>query len=169
VQDKQALNFRKISVFDAPIFASWRKDSKLGWQVGWALDPKKWKIKDEIDWIKSSLMNKSTQFWSCRVGETLVGRVGIYNIDWEEKSGEVSILIGNPKFREQGIGVEMLKYALEKGYSELALDQIYATIFDDNDGALRFFEKNNFEKSGKVGTMNFLGTARKFAYLDHKK
>ena len=135
--------------------------------MGWAIDPKKWNISAEKDWIRKSHFDKTSQFWAALNDDEVIGRVGLYHLNPKEKLGEVSILIGKPKFRNQGFGQEMLDFVLDAGYRELKLEGIYATIFEDNDRALRFFESNNFKKSGRIGEMDYLGKKRKFYYLDH--
>ena len=169
MQDNQDLNFKKINLGFAPVFASWRKDALLARQVGWAIDCKKWSINDEKKWILKMINDKRSHFWACLLGDKVIGRVGIYNIDLIKKTGEVSIFIGQKAYRGKGYGKKMLKFVLEKGYKYLLLKDIYATIFDDNYGAAGFFEKNGFKKSGKTDTMNFLGEKRKFYYFDHIK
>ena len=169
VQEKQDLNFRKIRLIDAPTFSKWRKDEQLGYQVGWDIDPKKWNLRNEQDWIRRALLDRGSNFWACILGDEVIGRVGVYHVNLAKKSGEISILIGNPKYRGGGIGKSILKFAVEQGYNELALSKIYATIFEDNDGAIRFFEASGFKKSGSVDQMRFRGQKRTFLYFDHIK
>lgn len=42
-----------------------------------------------------------------------------------------------------------MKKMIEKGFSELGLDEIYWCVAPENTRALRFYDKNGYERSGK--------------------
>jgi len=74
--------------------------------------------------------NSNTRYWAfCLKGECMVmGYGGIENIRWENRQGEISILIA-PDYRGKGYGAEGVELILNQAFMYMNLDRIYGECF----------------------------------------
>lgn len=61
----------------------------------------------------------------------LIGMAGIENIEWENRRGEISLIL-DPNQRGNGAGVDALKMLLDKGFNELNLNSIWGLCYECN-------------------------------------
>jgi RimJ/RimL family protein N-acetyltransferase len=77
----------------------------------------------------------------------IIGHVEIIWIDYEKSNGMLGpILIGDPKLRGKGYGREVAKLAVEFGFNNIGLNEIYLWVFEFNIAAIRCYEKIGFKK-----------------------
>jgi len=72
-------------------------------------------------------------------GDELVGYGGIENIQWENRLGEISVLIG-PEFRQKGLGREAVEKILDQAFKVLNLHAVWGECYTCTP-ALLFWEK----------------------------
>ncbi len=60
-----------------------------------------------------------------------IGMVGIENIQWENKLGEISLLL-NPEYNNQENLEQALKLILDQGFNYLNLENIYTEVYKCN-------------------------------------
>ena len=75
-----------------------------------------------------------------------LGTLDLYEIDWDEESAYVGILIADPLNRRKGAGQFALELALERMWNELAITTAFARIQPDNSASLKLFKKAGFKK-----------------------
>ncbi|NQY74272.1 MAG: GNAT family N-acetyltransferase [Candidatus Margulisbacteria bacterium] len=66
------------------------------------------------------------------------------NINWEEKSCEISFVIGHPDFQGKGLASETVAKMLEILFYTFDLEQIRAGYFEGHEASRRILEKNKF-------------------------
>ena len=71
--------------------------------------------------------------------DAFVGFGGIENIHLENRTGEISILIG-PEFRGQGAGKEALRLMLDQAFNVLNLDIVHAECYLCNE-SIKWWDK----------------------------
>lgn len=79
-----------------------------------------------------------------------IGICGLINLNIDEKSAEVAIIIGEIKFHGKGIGSIILKKLIDFGIKKYELVRIEARIFDYNDKSINVFEKVGFSFEVKL-------------------
>lgn len=72
------------------------------------------------------------------------GTTFLKNIDTVNKSAEFGIFIGEESYRGKGIGTVATQKTIKLGFEELCLRSINLTVFSDNLGAIRSYEKAGF-------------------------
>ena len=72
-----------------------------------------------------------------------VGVCGLINLDFENKSGEIAIML-DEKNRKKNFGSESLRLLVKYGFEQLRLHRIVAEVFEFNDASIRLFEKMHF-------------------------
>lgn len=86
--------------------------------------------------------NSFCRFWAVRgnLAEiNLIGMVGIVNIEWENRLGEISIII-SPNQRGKGQGKKAIDLLLNAGFNQLNLENIYGECYEVNKNYIKFWE-----------------------------
>jgi RimJ/RimL family protein N-acetyltransferase len=78
-------------------------------------------------------------------GGNPIGVCGLINIDKENKSADVAIILGEKNQRGKHFGSESLKLLVNYGFKKLKLHRIGAEIFEYNKRSVNLFEKLNFK------------------------
>lgn len=84
--------------------------------------------------------------------ETLDGRhIGgtqLRRFDHVSRSAEFAIVIGETEYRGKGYGTEATRLMARIGFEEYNLNRIWLTVWADNAGAVRAYEKAGFTREG---------------------
>jgi RimJ/RimL family protein N-acetyltransferase len=82
-------------------------------------------------------------------GNSLIGYGGIENIEWENRHGEISIIIA-PEYRGKGYGAEGVQLFLQEAFDALNLHAVHGECYYSHDGPA--FWKHLVEKYRGWGT-----------------
>ena len=77
-----------------------------------------------------------------------VGNIDISNIDWVNRTGTFNILVGNTSFQGKGLGYEASHLILNHGFNKLNLERIGLGVHENNDQAVRLYNKIGFKQEG---------------------
>jgi hypothetical protein len=70
----------------------------------------------------------ATRYWAVADGDVLLGYGGIENIIWENRNGEISLLMA-PNERGKGLGAEAAELILEQAFYRLNLEHVYGECY----------------------------------------
>lgn len=123
--------------------------------VGWLNDPevcrhnrhgKGYTLAKAREYFQSVENSSVTQVFAIieKLSGVHIGNISINDIDWNTRSGEISILMGEKQFWGRGLGGEAVRMALDFGFRELALQRMWIGFTADNDGMRRIAEKLQF-------------------------
>jgi len=85
--------------------------------------------------------------------DALVGLVTIDGILWNQGTGWLTLAIGEPARRDQGMGSEALRLALAFAFGELNLHRLQLTVFSYNARAIHVYERAGFLREGSFREM----------------
>jgi RimJ/RimL family protein N-acetyltransferase len=74
-----------------------------------------------------------------------IGTVHLRNLDRENGSAELAIVIADKSLQGRGYGTDALNCLVDFGFGELRLERIYLHVFDFNTRARRSYEKAGFQ------------------------
>ena len=74
----------------------------------------------------------------------LIGRLGIFAIDWNRREAELGIVIGERAYQNRGYGRDGIRTLLRHLYTSSSLDTIFLYTFADNHRAQRAFAAVGF-------------------------
>ena len=74
-----------------------------------------------------------------------IGNCTLRNIDRENGSAEVAIVVTEKASQGRGLGTDALNCLVDFGFGELRLERIYLHVFDYNARAMRSYEKAGFQ------------------------
>ncbi|WP_336045701.1 GNAT family N-acetyltransferase [Solibacillus ferritrahens] len=79
----------------------------------------------------------------------LIGFVTIHSIEWNNRTGVLSIGIGESSNRNNGYGSDALKLILRYAFQELNLDRVGLEVIEYNKGGIKAYEKVGFQQEGR--------------------
>ncbi len=129
------------SLSDFEIIRRWRNECLQALRTPFMLTQEM-----QADFYKNVVCNRNSniRFWSAKnkgniYGKDFIGLVGLVNICWENRSGEISIILDGEE-RGKGHGKEAMCLLLKEGFDNLNLDIIYGECYFCND-SLGFWKK----------------------------
>jgi RimJ/RimL family protein N-acetyltransferase len=141
---------RALEPKDKELLYKWRNDREVFSLTGGntffisSLREEKWiedAIFDDIN-IRLAICIKS----ECKY----IGNVNLTKVDHLNKTGEISIFIGDKGEWGKGYGSEAFNLMLEYGFSELGLNCIYLTVIDNNQRAIELYKKCGLKEEGTL-------------------
>lgn len=127
---------------DAPTILSWENNPE-NWEVSDNTSP--YSIEDIEQLILSFQNHKEPsqlRFMICK-DEILLGAVDIFDINYENKSGSIGILIAEDEFRRKGYASKALQL-IELEAQKLGVHQLKALIHTKNNKSRNLFEKMGY-------------------------
>jgi len=140
----QKLELKRIRKEDLKQIIKWRNDSKIiKFNTQFFLlnmeYQKKWF--DEI-----TKKNSKSEMFVFKYGNGIVGIGGLIHHDFQNKSADIAIILGETRIRGKGFGTRALEMLVEYGFKHMKLHRIGADIFEYNKISLKLFEKLEFKK-----------------------
>ena len=84
-----------------------------------------------------------------------VGLVGLHHLDPRDHHAELGLLIGDPADWGRGLGSEATRLVVAYGFDTCNLHRIYLTVYEDNSGARRIYERMGFKLEGTLREHGF--------------
>lgn len=139
---------RPLILEDAKTSYLWRNDPSIWTYTGFKASHT---ITEEMetDWLRNNL-NKPDQsrFAICVKGlDNYIGNVQL--LDFQGKTAELHLFIGNKLYWGKGIGFQATVLILKYGFFERKLEVIYLKVHPSNIAAVSVYEKAGFQITGK--------------------
>jgi RimJ/RimL family protein N-acetyltransferase len=155
----EGIRLRAMERGDIPMFVSWFNDPDVTLGLGMTVPLGQ---ADEEGWFERTLALPAEQHplvievrHSDPMGMGMVewlpvGNCGFHKINWQFRSAEFGIVIGEKDFRNKGVGTSAVKLLLEHGFHNLNLHRVSLQVHADNPGAIRCYEKAGFRLEGRL-------------------
>ncbi len=129
-------------ISDAEAILSWENNHE-NWEVSDNSSP--YSIEDILQLIESfrDTDEPSQLRFMIHSGELLLGAVDIFDINYENKSGAIGILIAEREFRRKGVASAALDL-IEGEAQKLGIDRLSALIHSENEQSRKLFEKMGY-------------------------
>ena len=136
---------------DAKAILKWENNPD-NWGVSDNSSP--YSLKDIVQLIESFQSSKNpTQLrFIIYSSEILLGAVDIFDINYENKSGAIGILIAEDEFRRKGYAAQALNL-IEAEAKKLGINRLSALIHSENEQSRKLFEKMGYliKSNGEIG------------------
>lgn len=134
----------------------------------WENDPEIWKVSDTLKpfsrfQIKQYIQNsnrdifeeKQVRFMIClNSDDTAIGTIDLYDFEPYHLRAGIGILIGEKRFRKQGLAFEALQTAIQYSFEIIGLKQLYCTIDTTNIESINLFSGIGFIPAGTLKQWN---------------
>jgi hypothetical protein len=148
------IKLRTIVSPDLYILRQWRNDPEIMART------RQWRMLEEnehFDWFENLDPNKNMmRMIECTDVATTnsvffrVGVCGLTNIDWVNRSAEISIYIGDTSYRRIGIAEEVINRLKKIAFDDMNLYRIWAEVYSFNVPGINLFRKCKFKKEGRI-------------------
>lgn len=84
-----------------------------------------------------------------------IGWVGIYEINWISRKGEIRFFVGEKKFWGRGYATEAVSLLVDYAFNKLNLHRVYGGTNKENKGSIKVFKNNGFHEEGTLKEEHF--------------
>jgi RimJ/RimL family protein N-acetyltransferase len=79
-----------------------------------------------------------------------IGVVGFHGLDWRNRSVECGLFIGERAVWDAGYGTDTMRTVARFAFLELNLNRIFLKVYEDNERAIRCYQKVGFQIEGRL-------------------
>lgn len=137
------LYLRALESADAtPDYCRWLNDP----EVNRFLATKAATIEELRQYILSKNSKSDTLFCGIFVTEsnTQIGTIKLEYIDWEKRTADIALMIGDKRYWGQGMAAEAMRILIEYAFRELRLLEVTLGVLVQNEAAVRVYRKLGF-------------------------
>jgi RimJ/RimL family protein N-acetyltransferase len=133
-----------------PLYARWYGDEEVWHLTSWAAEPlHRTAVEKLFEDREKSAMDDS--FAIHREGEEEpLGVISLTNINKANASADLSVIVGDEKDRDKGLGTEAIRVILRYAFEDLGLRRVGLSVFEFNEPAIRAYEKLGFKREGRL-------------------
>ncbi len=146
----EGVELRRHERANYPLYARWYGDEEVWRLTSWTAEPLR---QGEVERLFESRERSSQDdsFAIHREGEEEpIGVISLMNMNEEKASADLSIIIGDPEDRDEGLGTEAIRVLLRYAFEDLGLEKVGLSVFEFNEPAVRAYEKLGFKKEGRM-------------------
>jgi UDP-4-amino-4,6-dideoxy-N-acetyl-beta-L-altrosamine N-acetyltransferase len=103
---------------------------------------------EEEKWYENYVKDEKNKIFAIETEKTYIGNVGLHDIDWINRKALLGIMIGEKKYLSKGYGTDAITTLLEFAFDTMNLNKISLTVFENNQRAIRCYEKCGFTREG---------------------
>jgi RimJ/RimL family protein N-acetyltransferase len=112
---------------------------------------------DQAKWYEEVLTDHTKAMFEIVEQAELVGCCGLVNIDWKNRSAEISLYVSG-NYVDDKIAPAALKDLMAYGFNDCGLHRLWVEVFDYDDKKARLLESAKFKEEGILaGTYFKLG------------
>ena len=138
-----------VNIEDALKYTEWLCDEDITKYLG--NYTKNINLLGEIEWVKKACSKDEPNFAIInKENDTLIGNIGLKDIDDINRTAELGIFIGDKNFHSKGYGSEAIKLLLNYGFNYLNLNNITLKVFSFNARAIKAYTKCGFREFGRL-------------------
>lgn len=139
---------RALEPSDYKTTIAWRNDDEIWSMVG---GPKYFVSEEyEKQWVLNAVNNtKDIRVGIClKENDKLIGLASIVDVDWINRSGQSSSMIGDKSYWSKGLATEARLLLLKFAFYERSFERIWAHVLESNIGSIKMCEKCGYKKEG---------------------
>jgi|APSaa5957512535_1039671.scaffolds.fasta_scaffold104475_2 [ribosomal protein S5]-alanine N-acetyltransferase len=80
--------------------------------------------------------------------DILIGILGLHKIDWIHRHADISIVLGNNKYKGKGYGSQAISMIVEHAFNKLNMHKLTSGMWSNNHASEKIFISNGFIKEG---------------------
>ncbi|MBM3128924.1 MAG: GNAT family N-acetyltransferase [Chloroflexi bacterium] len=129
-------------------------ESLLRWSGGVPSDLSLAEFAERLRNDQRDFLDQRRVFFIFTRDQRIIGRIGVFAIDWARRDGELGIVIGEPTEWGKGYGTRAVALLLHHLFETTPLERVYLFTYPENIRAQRCFASAGFRTLG--ATQRFL-------------
>jgi RimJ/RimL family protein N-acetyltransferase len=154
----ERVRLRRIERDDLPRVAAWLNDAAVrdGLAMIYPLS-----LVNEEDWfdaqrnVEPARQSFVVEAQDAAESPVPVGIAGLPEIDWRNRVGEYGIFLGERALWGRGYGLDATRTIVRWAFDELNLHRVQLKVFEDNQRAIRCYERAGFVVEGRLRESRF--------------
>jgi RimJ/RimL family protein N-acetyltransferase len=134
---------RKLKKTDLPLFLKWWQDPELIALTSSNFDENEKKL---VKYFFQMLENKKNHHYIIKFENKDIGHVAL--IHKNLNVFEITIIIGEKRYWNKGIGKQVIKKVLTLGFDKFGYSKSYLEVIPENIRAIKAYESCGFQKKG---------------------
>jgi RimJ/RimL family protein N-acetyltransferase len=144
-----------ISDAEAARVWNWCRDENLlRWSGGAPTDLSLAEFSERLQNDQRDFLDQRRVFFILTRDQRIIGRIGVFAIDWTRRDGELGIVIGETTEWGKGYGARAVALLLRHLFETTSLERVYLFTYPENIRAQRCFASAGFRTLGT--TQRFL-------------
>jgi RimJ/RimL family protein N-acetyltransferase len=149
----QRTRLRAIERSDIPAFLRWFNDPEVRSYV-FAVFPTS--RAEEERWFEAQVGDDSMHIFAVETSDGVhIGRAGLRELDWKNRSAVCGIVIGEKSYWHRGYGSDALRTLLRFAFEELNLHRVSLNVYAFNQRAIRCYENIGFRHEAQLRQRRF--------------
>lgn len=148
---------RALELEDYKTTFQWRNDNEIWEMVG---GPKYFVSSEyERNWVANTINNtKDIRLGICDIENgVLIGLANLYELDWINRSGRISTMIGDKKYWSAGYATDAMKQFLDFAFNERGLNRLWTIILESNKASQKVALKCGVKHEGVLRNSIYKG------------
>jgi RimJ/RimL family protein N-acetyltransferase len=142
------VTLRAVEAGDYPLLAHWLNDPDV--MVHWGRPGNTVSLEQVQRAEQEQASRSNSQKYMIETEGVPIGQIDYYDLDWQNRSAWVSIMIGDAAYWSGGYGTDAMRALLGYLFHQLDLHRVTLTAHESNGRAIRSYEKNGFVREGTL-------------------
>jgi len=144
----QRIQLRTTVKSDMDLKVKWYNDPEVNKTL---VLPEKLELQRTYEWFERAQKDKTREDWVIEtLGGEAIGVIGIKEINRNNRSGLLYIVIGEKQYWGKGVGSESELLAMHYGFRELDLHKIRGSALESNAASLAVIKRVGFTREGTL-------------------
>lgn len=146
----EGVELRRHERSNYALYARWYGDEEIWHLTSWMPGPLRRAAVERIfEDREVSSFDDSFAIHESGVQEP-VGVISLMNISEANASADLSVIVGDAKHRDRGLGTEAIRVILRYAFEDSGLNRVGLSVFEFNGAAISAYEKLGFEREGRL-------------------
>jgi len=146
----QGVQLRRHDRANYQLYARWYGDEEIWRLTSWMAEPMhEVGVKRFFEDRESSSLEDSFAIHE-EGEEEPIGVISLMNINEANASADLSVIVGERKDRDKGLGTEAIRIILRYAFEKLGLNRVGLSVFEFNEAAISAYKKLGFEQEGRM-------------------
>ncbi len=155
ILEGQNITLKGLEYHQLPILKEWMNDFEIAIKL-LRIEPSITYFTEK--WYNSFQDDRTKLIFSIndRLSDKFIGCIGVNNIEFIDKKGEIYIYIGDRSYWNRGYASEALKIIMDYLFNYYNLNKLYLNVRADNQNAIKLYNKVGFKIEGKFRNDKFI-------------
>ena len=137
------VDLRAVEPFDIATLARWLNDPEV--MVYWGRPGNTASVNEIEEQERSdAARGTSRKYIMLTKDGQAIGQIDYYDLDWQNRSAWISIMIGEADYWSGGYGTDAMRALLGYLFRQLSLHRVSLNVHESNTRAIRSYEKTGF-------------------------
>jgi RimJ/RimL family protein N-acetyltransferase len=146
----EGVELRRHDRANYALYARWYGDEEVWRLTSWTAKPMRRAAVERLfeDRERSSIDDSFAVHWEGE--DEPAGVISLTNISEANASADLSVIVGDEKDRDRGLGTEAMRVILRYAFEDSGLNRVGLSVFEFNEPAIHTYEKLGFKREGQL-------------------